>query len=169
MPNTDLRVHPFTAGALGLAPFRLASVEKGPLTGCDLCGTAIKIRCWVESADGKLHKIGTDCIRKLGKEWDTNLQTDVERCRYEIERDAREKRNAAKREKVWRERGALRDRLRTILDADPALWTDRPHPFIAEMTRRDYAEFCVANAGGGQLQHLLTELDARIPQRGETT
>lgn len=76
-------IHPFEAAGLGKAPFTFLGVEEkvGPITlpngtqvgaqgqpmgCCDYCYTGIRYEYIIRSADGQVHKVGCECIRKIG-------------------------------------------------------------------------------------------------------
>jgi len=68
--------HAFELAGLGLAPFRFHSLAINKVTcpdgtsklggSCDYCGTAIVNEFRIVSADGKVSKVGCDCIAKVG-------------------------------------------------------------------------------------------------------
>jgi len=57
--------HTFTESGLGLAPFKLVGVDERH-DGCRHCGTAIKHRFHIRSADGIHSVVGSSCIGKTG-------------------------------------------------------------------------------------------------------
>jgi hypothetical protein len=70
--------HVFERAGLGLAPFRFVGFSTmifracpdappQPGTSCDYCGTGIMYVCRIKSADGKLFKVGCDCVNKTGE------------------------------------------------------------------------------------------------------
>lgn len=70
--------HAFEVAGLGLAPFRFVGLSENVIRypdgsskaggTCDYCGTGIASECHILSADGQWHKVGCDCIRKVGDE-----------------------------------------------------------------------------------------------------
>ncbi len=91
--------HTFTRSGLGLAPFRfLGMFERTHRAGdhvqaggtCDHCGTGIRYCFQVQSADGVVSEVGSDCIMKAG---DRGLRKVVN---AEKNRKAREKREAVR-------------------------------------------------------------------------
>ena len=68
--------HKFTDAGLGKAPFSYIGMTENafPLHGgyskaggtCDYCGTGIRWEHHIRSADGKVSRVGCDCIRKIG-------------------------------------------------------------------------------------------------------
>jgi len=89
MTNT----HKFTESGLGEAPFRFVDVDEKP-DGCGHCGTGIRIRFHIVSADGVRSVVGSTCIQKTG---DQGL---IDIAKAEKNRRAREKAQA-KREAQW--------------------------------------------------------------------
>jgi len=73
---TEVGKHAFELAGLGKAPFRFVGENKNLITypdgstqpggSCDYCGTGICYECIIKSSDGKLSKVGCDCIRKVG-------------------------------------------------------------------------------------------------------
>ena len=78
-----LKAHPFEFAGLGLAPFKFVSMaekwfnptsgslaydsrQSKPGSSCDYCGTAIAREFHCISSDGKMFKVGCDCIEKVG-------------------------------------------------------------------------------------------------------
>lgn len=57
--------HVFQAAGLGLAPFKYVGLSEGAAT-CDYCGTPLRYRYTVRSADGREFIVGSDCILKTG-------------------------------------------------------------------------------------------------------
>jgi hypothetical protein len=138
---TSTTMHPFEAAGLGQAPFRfIGMVEKTyqacqgapvqPGASCDYCGQGIRYVFQVKSADGKSFGVGCDCIRKTTHKG-VRLLSDAEREMRRFKRD-----QAA--EKL---RARVAASLATLA-ANPALFTDAPHPspFFAKQgkTWRDY-------------------------------
>lgn len=68
--------HAFEVAGLGIAPFRFIGASENVITypdgtqkaggTCDYCGTGIRTECLVRSSDGKLSKVGCNCIAKVG-------------------------------------------------------------------------------------------------------
>lgn len=59
--------HTFELSGLGKAPFKIVSTDHGQKNGvffCEHCGTVIKNRNFVKSADGIISVIGIDCLNK---------------------------------------------------------------------------------------------------------
>jgi len=87
------RTHAFTLSGLGEAPFRFVAVDERP-DGCHHCGTGIRVRFHIISADGVKSVVGSTCISKSG---DQGL---IDIAKAEKNRRNREK-AAAKREAQW--------------------------------------------------------------------
>lgn len=151
-----MATHPFEKRGLGLAPFTLAGMAEQRLehTGqpagtCDYCGTGIAYCFLIRSADGKKFVVGSDCVIKTYRDFDIKdrLLSDVEREVKQLRQDQAREKRVVKRQA---ECAALQVRLEAaiaILDAQPALFTDQPHPSIPGRTRRDYLTWVMAHAG----------------------
>lgn len=109
-------LHPFQRAGLGFAPFRLAAVRRKAGGCCAYCGTVISNLFLVQDVDGKEFTVGSDCIEKVNAEGrhDPKMVRDAKRMAKEAERVE------------WFDRFTA---ARAALAADPALFTDRPHPF----------------------------------------
>lgn len=86
--------HTFTLSGLGEAPFSIAhpklhATEKGlgEVFWCEHCGTTIKNRNFIKSADGKISVVGIDCLRKTG---DEGLIAGAKRLAREIKAEKKE-------------------------------------------------------------------------------
>lgn len=127
-------IHPFESAGLGLAPFRFVGLSEKvyvacpgatakPAGTCDYCSTGIKYCCHIRSHDGKSFIVGTDCVRKIGRE-DNRLLTAVEREVAKLEKAKRDAKRQAKWEKVRAEREAAlqtqRERNGGLTDAEVA-------------------------------------------------
>jgi len=77
MTKTVARTHTFTESGLGAAPFRFLGVRENwfsPAPGvaskpggcCAHCSTGILYEHVIESADGKVSTVGSECIKKAG-------------------------------------------------------------------------------------------------------
>lgn len=130
----------------GKGPFRLVrnyeswhspcqGVPAKPGSTCDRCGQAIARVFVVANADGHEHKLGCDCIRKVGLK---KLHSEA----LAVERAAR--REAAWKKRAERERAGHADTCEW-LDANPEAGNGEPHPnsFLAAQgkTMRDYWEW----------------------------
>lgn len=94
------KVHVFEQAGLGKAPFRCigfgvetyqacpgAPVQPG--TCCDFCGNGIMNVFRVRGADGRVFKVGCDCVAKTG---DAGLRREVDELRRAHERKLRQER-----------------------------------------------------------------------------
>lgn len=87
------KVHVFEKAGLGKAPFTFIGmyVDRGPknmgngytvgspgqpMGTCDYCGTGIANCCRIQSSDGKVFVVGTDCVEKTG---DSGLRAQVDK------------------------------------------------------------------------------------------
>jgi hypothetical protein len=162
MPTTaPAKLHPFERAGLGKAPFRyIGSYESKyqacpgapiqPGSSCDYCGTGIMIVCRIKAADGKVFKVGSDCVGRVSQE---AAGTDAERAARELwdrvkadqrkrDRAARAKRTAAKVADV---QALLAD------DDNRQLFASLPHPNAAMAagghTLLSWAEWMLERAG----------------------
>ncbi len=61
--------HAFEAQGLGVAPFKIVASDNGACDGifwCEHCGTSLKNRHFIKSADNKISVVGIDCLKKTG-------------------------------------------------------------------------------------------------------
>lgn len=59
--------HTFEVSGLGTAPFTIVKAEPGnPTFFCEHCGTMLKNRYFVKSAEGQVSVVGVDCSKKTG-------------------------------------------------------------------------------------------------------
>lgn len=152
------QIHPFERAGLGHAPFRSAGYAQAIFkphpdaparagTSCDYCGTAIMDVFFVRSADGRKFKVGSDCIRKVFRDFDATIPADFREEFLRVEREKREVKRVAAHERLM----ARVARVSEILDAHPWLFTSKPHPnaYYASQgkTLRDYYEFMLKNGG----------------------
>lgn len=132
MCETTAKLHPFEAAGLGLAPFRLLSMERvwfvscpgdpgKPGGTCDYCGQGIANVFRIESHDGKRFGVGCDCVAKIGRA-DNRLLTAVQREKARVLREAkaaeRATRAAERRAKTDAELAAQRERNGGLTDAE---------------------------------------------------
>lgn len=85
-------VHTFTLSGLGEAPFYLChpndpKARENTAFFCEHCGTGLKNRFFVKSADGKVSVVGIDCLQKTG---DQGLIDAEKRLRRQIRQEERE-------------------------------------------------------------------------------
>ena len=150
------KIHVFERAGLGRAPFRYdgfhvevyqaipgdPSCPIQPGTCCDYCGQGISNVCRIKDADGKMFKVGCDCVEKTGDAGLRKVVADVKR------KHDRELRHARETARVATGRALL---------ADPAVREQLaalPHPrgFVdrdtgAPMTLLDSVEWMFTNAG----------------------
>lgn len=85
-------MHTFEQSGLGKAPFKVIHPADAPadqVSGvfwCEHCGTVIKNRHFVRSANGKVSVVGVDCLKKTG---DEGLIAGEKRIRHKIRGEAR--------------------------------------------------------------------------------
>ncbi|MDA0145966.1 hypothetical protein OCT63_17205 [Vibrio sp. RW] len=59
--------HTFELSGLGSAPFTIVKAQPGnPTFFCEHCGTMLKNRYFVKSAEGRVSVVGVDCLKKTG-------------------------------------------------------------------------------------------------------
>ncbi len=123
-PGAVSDLHPFQRAGLGFAPFTLARVERHAGGGCAYCGTMISHRFVCRDVDGREFVVGSDCISRVlaGGRQDPKLVRDAQRAAAAAEQQDREDRRRA----AW-----------AALQAYPALFTDKPHPWKTGATLRD--------------------------------
>lgn len=100
--------HLFERAGMGKAPFRCVSYvcRDG---SCNYCGTPNKYAAIIESADGKRHEVGMDCVQKVG---DAGLVRGIKNS-SEYRAFQREKRHA-KDESISAELPGLIERIRQL-------------------------------------------------------
>ena len=121
--NTEITLHPFEAAGLGLAPFRCVGVRENvysaapghrqPGGTCQYCGQGIMYECMIQSKDGKVFKVGIDCVRKCDRD-DNRALTVAEREMAKINKAKKDAKRQAKWEEANRKREAELDRQRSV-------------------------------------------------------
>ncbi len=141
--------HPFERAGLGIAPFQFVGMSESFIrhpdgttqagSSCQYCSTGIRYLFHIKSADGRTFYVGSDCVEKTCKPGGP-IVTAVQK--------------AARAAKKIADAAKLKERIvvtRAILDANPALLTDRGHPneWRARCgdTARDYVEFLLRSGG----------------------
>lgn len=156
MPAT-VKVHPFEAAGLGVAPFRFVGMHEEaralpdgtvqPAGACDFCGTGIRYVFVVEDARGQRAKVGSDCVERTCSEFDATLDAAVRKEVNRVQREARGQQAQRRREKQAAAARADREATRELLAEHPALGTTHPHPYSARAaqgeTLRDYWLWCL--------------------------
>lgn len=138
-------MHKFEAAGLGKAPYQFVGMTiehyqaypGAPLQvggSCDYCGQGIVNTFWFKSADGKKFKVGCDCFYKSNAK--TKLYCQVEKAEREFKRNA----------KADRDQSVIAQ-AKAKFEADPAMFTDKPHPAYPSKTLRDYVQWMMLNAG----------------------
>ena len=151
--------HPFEARGLGIAPFRFTGWYRSeykaapdapsqPGTCCDYCGTGIKLVCRIVDSTGREFKVGSDCVAKVGADYDDTLSAAARKVKADIRHEAADARRKQEMEKTIARVASAR----AALEARPTLLTDQPHPnpYYASTgkTRRDYVLFLLQCGGG---------------------
>ncbi|HRR48618.1 MAG TPA: hypothetical protein P5293_01370 [Bacteroidales bacterium] len=76
--NSNLKIHPFEEAGLGKYPYKFLYARREvyvaypgapvqPGGSCDYCSTGIYFQFWLESADKKKFKVGSECIMKASR------------------------------------------------------------------------------------------------------
>lgn len=164
------RVHPFEHAGFGHAPYHCFGSSEAkhypapgiclPGASCDYCGTGIMQVYHVISRDGVKFKVGSDCVRKVCKEFDGQIP---ESFRKEFARVEWLKRDA-RREAKWERLKVRRERARVILAAHPDAFTDVQHPtpsFARQgLTLRAYWEWMLDKAGVSGMTMACKQIEA---------
>lgn len=141
-------IHKFESAGLGQAPFRYVGYQEityqacpgAPVVAggsCDYCGACIRDAFFIESADHKKFKVGSDCIYKIG---DAGLVDTVKRAANQVKTQKRHEREkqfiALNEEKMIEKFAKLSD-------------IKHPNSYFAEQgkTMRDYQLFLYQNRG----------------------
>jgi len=176
MQTTD-KMHPFEKAGLGKAPFKFIgySYEVGPITladgvtqvgapgqpmsSCDYCCNGIANVYRIKSADGKIFKVGCDCVDKLYG--DTN-KTSSMLARDKVYQDIQEaKRQLANRARHLREQkrieegSAFVDAHKDLLESIPSIVRE------GESVWDRYAWFMVHAGNAGKLR-IIKEMKSVI-------
>lgn len=175
--KTDIQAnvgkHAFEIAGLGLAPFRFVGVGVNQITypngttkpggSCDYCGTAIANECRVKSSDGRLFKVGCDCIAKVG---DSGLLK-----AYKSSPEFRAKSRAARQAKakaVFTELANLiaanRDALRAL--SHPGGYVDRKTG--VPLTANDWADWMFNNCGDSGRAYTLRAMKKLLAPKLDT-
>lgn len=140
-------IHVFERAGLGRAPFTYLGWEIRtyqacpgapiqPGSSCDFCATGIKEVHLLRSADGKLFKVGCDCIRKSG---DGGLR----RALSAASKAKAEARKAREEQRIELARAAF--------DANPTPFESNPHPYPDRTARGErlsgFVSWMFLNAG----------------------
>lgn len=162
--------HAFELAGLGTAPFRFVGASENVITypdgtqkaggSCDYCGTGIRTECQVRSADGKLFKVGCNCIEKVG---DKGLLK-----AYKTSPEFRAKQRqikAAKAAIVHQKTMALRAEVAAIVEAKAEQLSAMPHKYGFKdfktgvpMTKLDEVKWAMDNSGFDRMESLLNSL-----------
>lgn len=120
--------HKFELAGLGAAPYKFLGVRENifvsgcgtvrkPGGSCDYCGTGIQFEFHIKSADGKLSKVGCNCIEKVG---DKGL-LQAYKSSPEYRKAQREKRQAKDR--------AVTEELKGLMESHAVFFKSIPHPY----------------------------------------
>jgi hypothetical protein len=159
--------HVFEEAGLGCAPFRYIGCEDRvgpiklkdgtevgapgqPMGTCKYCGQGIKTCCLIESADGKVFTVGTDCVLKTG---DKGLKKEVDKHRREVRKAREDARIAATRARIEGDQ-----ELRQALADHPM-----PQPWRPNNTALEWATWIMANAGNAGKMSVVRFIDKFYP------
>lgn len=163
----EVGMHAFERAGLGKAPFRFIGASDNVIVypdgsqkaggSCDYCGTGIRTECQVKSADGRIFKVGCNCIEKVG---DAGLLK-----AYKTSPEYRAHQNKLKRE---RDAIVLSELKTTIVVCHKQL-AAMPHPMgftdrktgIA-LTALDWANWMLENCGASGRKSVLKRLNAML-------
>ena len=151
-------IHRFEAAGLGKAPFCFTGMGESAGSSCDYCGTGIRYQFWVRSADGKVFKVGCDCIHKTD---DAGLLQQIS----VAERELRDKKNqAAKARKVQRLAERV-EKAKAKLDSVRGILAAQPHPnvYFAEQgkTLLDYVNWCLEYRWGEKAAAIVEKFSGK--------
>ncbi len=151
-------IHAFEHKGLGKAPFHVTGFSecifraapdapKQPGTCCDYCGTGIMYVCHIQSSDGKMFKVGCDCVMKTG---DAGL---IHQYKTTPEyRSHKRKLAAAKAQRVENE---LKDLFELNIEKTKLI----PHPYgYQNLTFFDYITYMIRNGGAKGKYEALKQL-----------
>lgn len=160
--NAKTRKAPFRLVDVGerRGPIRFTDPQTGvtmecgapgqPMGVCDYCGQGIAVCCTVRGADGRQFTVGSDCVRKVYKDYDAPTDADKALQRA-INKEIRKMQVAREETRIESAFAAL--------DADPALRTrldSNPAP-RGRGSVLDWVQFCRRSAGhAGQLRAART-------------
>lgn len=156
--------HRFEAAGLGKAPFRYIGMYEEtfqacpgapvqPGSSCDYCGQGIRYCFSIRSADGKVSKVGSECINKHG---DAGLKR-AHKTDPAVRQHQRDLRHAREQRKLTE--------LRQQFDAVRPILATRPHSNAwardQGKTRLDEFEYILSMCGtSGQLKWLKVAIKA---------
>lgn len=107
--GTVMTIHTFEQSGLGKAPFTITTASEqakdaGAVFWCEHCGTQLKNRYFVKSADNRVSVVGIDCLKKTG---DAGLIAGAKRLQREAKANliaTTREQEAAKRAELERQR-----------------------------------------------------------------
>ncbi len=175
MDTNTSTIHPFEMTGLGKAPFRFLRMKTNlfisagclpkPGGSCDHCWTNIMYEYYIRSSDGKVSKVGSDCIKKLGSQGKASLSPS-DSVLISAARDAKtladRKANVAKKLAAKARAAAKADAAFAKL-SDPAVrakLTSQPHPVITGKTLLDYVQWMREHAGQSGLARAVKIVEA---------
>lgn len=161
-------IHPFESAGLGKAPFRFRGVSRNvyqacpgaPIQGggtCDYCGNGIMYEFTVSDSNGKVFKVGCDCINRLWsvgkKKCADPMREEIRQAELKMKRDIRHEREASKIASFAAE-------LESMSDAMEAIPHSKEWAAKNGQTMLDEYHWWMANAGtSGKLYWLKMALE----------
>lgn len=154
--TTMTGVHPFQQSGLGTAPFFYVGMNEIVLRHpdgstqaagtCDHCGACIRYAFSIRSTDGKISKVGSDCICKLNRD-DNRFIDKVEAEVRKLKRAASQAANKKRKEQGYARTQAMYARITSDESVRETL-ASHPHPRAFEgLTLLDWATWMMKNAG----------------------
>jgi hypothetical protein len=155
----EVGTHVFERAGLGKAPFRFVGMSQNRINypdgsskaggSCDYCGTGIEWEFGVKSADGRIFKVGCDCINKTGdKGIITAYKNSPEYRKHQ--RDLA----AAKRMRNWEAFIALVNANRSILASFPHPYGFTDRETGKPMSALDYVDYQIGSGRGESLGYV---------------
>lgn len=156
-------VHVFERSGLGKAPFTFSGMTEKtyqschgapihPGSSCDYCQTCIRYEFWLHSFDGKIFKVGSDCVHKTGDRGLIRQISEAERKLRDVKNAAAKLRKNERKEKRIAAAIAILPTVRRTL-------ASKPHPnsyFAAEgRTLLDYVGWCLDNRAGEMAARII--------------
>ncbi len=133
---------------LASPPWQLRKVSLGPLNRCQCCNASIKSNFIFEGSDGRRFTLGSTCFtRATMAVEDSEAAAQVRELALKALKLAK---RLADREKAPASPRQVIVDAKLMLEVDPSLGRNKPHPFSSYAARgktaRDYGAFCVKHA-----------------------
>lgn len=172
--NSKDGLHPFQRAGLGIAPFKyIGMTEKvikhadgteQPSGTCDYCSNGIRYCYQIQSADGKVFQVGSDCVMKIyrldNEEFRDPIIAKIGDERRRLERNARHQREAKKIEIG-----------RKLFDDNRAYFETLPHPHeyyrSQGQTLADSIEWYFQRGGNSGRLSMIRMMERLLKERDE--